>query len=654
MAAKRLSSWAMADGEPSRAARLGPLRKLPNPTAAEIAALTALIADMTGLGSGGKRGSISACHVWDPATGRRLVGDAAATAFARGNYVAVITFKDDETAMRAIESFKMAPQALRARLASEFGCPSLTDGAAPVEPTLEFLSDAWMAIAHPVRKVRVRVFVTRLVDIDLKAQTFTAKMQLEASWVEPKLMAAGAAAGAAGGAEPRADNERSRPSEGVLFIEGSDEPFYAPRLHLANLIAEEHSEGWFRVYAGPEDATPVVCFRMALQGTFQETMRLRRFPYDSQQLAIELRTGWELTDAYGVPRPDGDSTLLERNRSAKYVSRVQTVGFILASEYALHSRVVLEEGETDPWDSAELCRYSVLRAKLRVDRRAGFVHLNIALPLFLITSCVFTSYIVPPEAFADRAAINLTLLLAQVAFKFIVSDKLPAISYATLVDAYVLLSFLATFGVMLHQSVVSAAALGETPVAPGLEISGTAVALGAVWLGVHALVVLATACAPRRRRANEWTARGDALWLGPLREDVVASAQPAALTPAIIREVAELGRVPVDSVRACRVWAPAEGARCVGAKDEWEGSSPFAILVLTDQETAQQAAMRFGLAGHTAAAHTRLREAVGTTEPLKLEVLYAPWAALARETLKHGQGAAAAVTSAAAAVQPQP
>lgn len=48
------------------------------------------------------------------------------------------------------------------------------------------------------------------------------------------------------------------------------------------------------------------------------------------------------------------------------------------------------------------------------------------------------SFIVPPNEFADRCAVTLTLLLTSVAFKLVIAEKLPSISYLTLADKYVL------------------------------------------------------------------------------------------------------------------------------------------------------------------------------------------------------------------------
>ena len=55
-----------------------------------------------------------------------------------------------------------------------------------------------------------------------------------------------------------------------------------------------------------------------------------------------------------------------------------------------------------------------MHIRLRADRRANYWLLNIVMPLFIVTSCLFASFAVRPEHFADRCSITVTLLLAQV------------------------------------------------------------------------------------------------------------------------------------------------------------------------------------------------------------------------------------------------
>lgn len=75
------------------------------------------------------------------------------------------------------------------------------------------------------------------------------------------------------------------------------------------------------------------------------------------------------------------------------------------------------------------------------ERRAAYYMWNIGLPNFLLSLLVFTSFAIERQDLADRLSVTLTLVLTSVAFKYMVSQELPRISYLTLLDVYVLVSF---------------------------------------------------------------------------------------------------------------------------------------------------------------------------------------------------------------------
>ena len=59
----------------------------------------------------------------------------------------------------------------------------------------------------------------------------------------------------------------------------------------------------------------------------------------------------------------------------------------------------------------------------------------------MIGTLSLPSFLIPIYNLADRSSINLTLLLTVVAFKLLLSDNLPKVSYFTFLDTYVLCAF---------------------------------------------------------------------------------------------------------------------------------------------------------------------------------------------------------------------
>jgi hypothetical protein len=65
--------------------------------------------------------------------------------------------------------------------------------------------------------------------------------------------------------------------------------------------------------------------------------------------------------------------------------------------------------------------------------------------IFMIGTLSMSSFLIPIYELGERSSINLTLLLTVVAFKLLLSDNLPKVSYFTFLDTYVLSAFVFIF-----------------------------------------------------------------------------------------------------------------------------------------------------------------------------------------------------------------
>jgi hypothetical protein len=81
----------------------------------------------------------------------------------------------------------------------------------------------------------------------------------------------------------------------------------------------------------------------------------------------------------------------------------------------------------------------------RISRQPWTWISNVMGILFMTASLGFSTYLIELTAVGDRGGVNLTLLLTVVAFKLLLSDNLPKVSYLTYLDWYVLISFGAIF-----------------------------------------------------------------------------------------------------------------------------------------------------------------------------------------------------------------
>lgn len=164
-------------------------------------------------------------------------------------------------------------------------------------------------------------------------------------------------------------------------------------------------------------------WRADIRGTFKEGFELEHFPFDVQALTITVSCN----------RPSSEVTLLEDCcTGSKSILRSQ---FTVMTDFDLSGPFMRKEID------AEMRRYPLIHVYCIGQRRAAYYLWNIAVPNFLLSALVFTSFAIAKEDLADRLSVTLTLVLTSVAFKYMVAQELPKISYLTLLDKYILLSF---------------------------------------------------------------------------------------------------------------------------------------------------------------------------------------------------------------------
>ena len=357
-------------------------------------------------------------------------------------------------------------------------------------------------------EVRVRTLVRRLMEVSSQDQHFKVRMQVEASWEDGdlKFLTKDAEKKSGGEVDVAYDETKTKQSMGKLYCfkkdsqaEKSLQCFFAPRLRFDNLISKEDDSEWFRFYDDdPEDdeQKPVVVWGTTFTGVFQEAFELHWFPLDYQPLTMRIVSSYEI---------DGRTRVhLVKNQGVRYGSKLAVHNFLQAHEYFLFSRLNFVPGYTKREESASGLQYPYLDMSMRVKRYPWNWFFNCVLPLFIIQGSLISSYAIS-SGFQDRAGVSITLLLAIVAFKYSVSEKLPTISYLTLIDMYVLGSFLINAVVILDQTLaalgireggqvatvswgVEEQAKDKTEQDP-LQISGHLLIGLTMWLGIHLGIV---------------------------------------------------------------------------------------------------------------------------------------------------------------------
>jgi hypothetical protein len=90
-----------------------------------------------------------------------------------------------------------------------------------------------------------------------------------------------------------------------------------------------------------------------------------------------------------------------------------------------------------------------------LDRQTAHYKINVIYPLIVLTSMTVLVWLIPVDEFAARLTLDFTLVLVGQALKLVVNEKLPPVTYLTLIDAFINGSLLFTILAVVFHSVPS-------------------------------------------------------------------------------------------------------------------------------------------------------------------------------------------------------
>ncbi|XP_028408136.1 uncharacterized protein LOC114530728 [Dendronephthya gigantea] len=250
--------------------------------------------------------------------------------------------------------------------------------------------------------VSVRIKFKTVGDIDNIHQHFYANFVLTLKWKEPLL--------------------RGKEQKDVVWNEQWD-----PRVNFKNQLTVDKLKNTHELIYEPNDNIPTVKMNIFAAGTFKKIFDLRYFPYDYQSLCINLDSDWPV-EVMSFEKSDVKDSIT-----------VDT--FTGCHEWKLYPHVVasiVEQNEQEEQLSGTHRKYPNYKIKCHVERIPNFYLLNIVIIVFSILGLTFCSFAVDISSLDVRLNVTLTLLLTLVAFKFVVSQRFPNVSYLTRLDEYIL------------------------------------------------------------------------------------------------------------------------------------------------------------------------------------------------------------------------
>lgn len=314
------------------------------------------------------------------------------------------------------------------------------------------------------RRVNIWFHLWKLRDIETVDESFTVDLTLSASWIE--------------------DDLENNPFLNTLSDKDTDPRkweernfSWVPHLRFLNLIERDgprKREDYFRVEeyhddqnAEYDDDSKVhkkdwfdmddserrskkwkVTQEMTIKASFSEKMELQGFPFDIQPLHIKLTSTRKLETVV---------LSFEDQRPCSLSSNA-----LESQEFRLHSPrlVSYDMGWNDDDEplislkssSSSGRRYSRAYIVFTVTRKPQYYLWNFYLVLFILGSLTLTIFL-EDHSSSNRTSNVLTLLLSLIAFRFVMSQNLPIISYLTILDTYNLITLTMTALLVVYSSV---------------------------------------------------------------------------------------------------------------------------------------------------------------------------------------------------------
>lgn len=262
--------------------------------------------------------------------------------------------------------------------------------------------------------VRIALYLADLHEIASADQSFTADVVLQAEWLDPRL----------------AGSPSGRPLGEV----------WNPRLQIVNhrgisALLPERVE---------VDAAGRVRYRQRWIGRFSSAMDLAEFPRDSQRFRVQVVS-------LGYTRADVDLLCGENGRPTRAATLMLTDWNVGPAR--------MEAADYEPMPGIA----PLAGAQLRWDgrRHLAYYAVQVILPLILIVLMGWTAVWVDAAVIPARVSISMTAMLTLIAYRFSLARSVPALTYLTRFDYFLLASTLLIFGIL------SIVALGARLVATG-------------------------------------------------------------------------------------------------------------------------------------------------------------------------------------------
>jgi hypothetical protein len=255
--------------------------------------------------------------------------------------------------------------------------------------------------------VDLGLFIIQVTGIDVAENTFHIEGFMDLIWCDPRLAYSAA--------------ETGRHEEIFLEEAASDklEEIWWPDIEFVNESGAPEVENSELIIL--PDGT--INFQERFNAELEARYDLRQFPFDRQILEIEIESfAW-----------DNEYLVLHKEE--------EKIGF--SDEFQIPEWRIerVEASIEEKQEVRDRKPFSEFLMKIEVARLSSYYQWKILLPLVILVAISWSVFWMVGDGLADRMSVSLTGLLTIVAYQFIVADGLPKVSYFTLMDGILTLSF---------------------------------------------------------------------------------------------------------------------------------------------------------------------------------------------------------------------
>nr|CAH8862627.1 unnamed protein product [Trichobilharzia regenti] len=273
-------------------------------------------------------------------------------------------------------------------------------------------------------RVELVLIFVKVGQVDTVNERYQADIFLQARWREPLLDAIWNKSShkSKGGWQSNQTVENPMteltPKRHLNTLKLQDDEFWNPRLLIDNAQGEPIEIISHEVEFVEPDFEAYLVEKRRIKGVFHETLELRHFPFDCQDLSVTITCDRTIDEVELVASPTE-------------VSQVDVRCAEDSQEWKIFHHVDIKsmEIQTGYSPGTSKRRHPGLVFTSRSARRSGYFMVNMVLISCVLCLLSFAAFSVPANE--NRLQLSLLLLLTTVTFKFAASQNLPKISYLT-------------------------------------------------------------------------------------------------------------------------------------------------------------------------------------------------------------------------------